>query len=137
MNNNEIRLSLLCHFYKAKFRGNCFLLEDEDKEIGNIDEMVLEANLGYLVEKNLINGKKRYKDDDVLVITQDITAHGMDVVEKIMDQSLDKLDSSIKLEISKEEFPIKKFDKFYEKCIKSAPMWEVLIKVANGIFPSL
>jgi len=61
----------------------------------------------------------------------------MDIVEKIMNNSLDELDQEVTSEIKKEESTNKRLEKFYEKCVKVAPMCEVAVKVAGMVFANL
>lgn len=137
MNNDEIRLSILFQFYRAMFNGKSYGMREENTELKDIPRNIINANEIYLVDKNLINGTKTYTSGGVLVSTSDITAWGMDIVEKIMNVSLSKLDTSINLEMEKENSTDKKLQKFYEMCVKSAPMCEVAVKVAAIIFSSL
>ena len=137
MNNDEIRLSILCQHYRAMFNGKSYEIGEENPELGEIPRNIIKANKAYLVDKNLINGRKIYFGKELIVLTSDITAWGMDVVEKIMNTSINELDSSVSTEINQEDSPYKKFEKFCEKCVKSASMCEVVVKVANMIFSGL
>lgn len=137
MNNDEIRLSILFQFYRAAFNGKGYGDREENPELKDIPHEVITPNLIYLVDKNLINGKKYYTSGGVHASTSDITAWGMDIVEKIMNNSLDELDQEVTSEIKKEESTNKRLEKFYEKCVKVVPMCEVAVKVAGMVFANL
>ena len=137
MNNDEIRLSILFQYYRAAFNGKGYGDREENPELKNIPREVITPNQVYLVDKNLINGKKLYTSGGVSVSTSDITAWGMDIVEKIMNKSLDELDQDVSSEIMKEDLNNKKLDKFYEKCVKVALMCDIAVKVAGIIFSGL
>jgi len=137
MNNDEIRLSILFQYYRAAFNGKGYGSREENPELKDIPYEVTTPNLAYLVDKNLINGSKSYTSGGVHVSTSDITAWGMDIVEKIMNDSLDELEQDVSSEIRKEDLTNKKLEKFYEKCVKVAPMCEVAVKVAGMVFANL
>lgn len=138
MNNDEIRLSILAQYYRAMFNGKGYGEREENPELKDIPKNIINANRVYLVDKNLINGQKHYSTNGgVVVTTSDITARGMDVIEKIMNTSLDSIDDSINSEIKQEDSTSKRFEKFYEKCVKIQPMCEIAVKVANTIFSNL
>ena len=61
----------------------------------------------------------------------------MDIVEKIMNDSLDELEQDVSSEIRKEDLTNKRLEKFYEKCVKVAPMCDIAVKVAGIIFSGL
>ncbi|MGI0075655.1 MAG: hypothetical protein ACREA5_06900, partial [Nitrosotalea sp.] len=78
MNNDQIRLSILYQYYRAKFNGKDFGENEENLELSDIPHEILNANLDYLVEKRLINGTKEYTGAGVVIFTSDITASGID-----------------------------------------------------------
>jgi hypothetical protein len=136
MNNDQIRLSILYQYYRAMFNGQRDRLENP--ELKDIPDTVINANLVYLLDKGLINGGKSYSDDGQAYATPiDITARGMDVVENILNQSLEKLDQNVSSEIKKESTTNKKLDKLYEKCAKVEPVLEIVVKIAGMIFSNL
>ena len=137
MNNNEIRLSILVQYYRAAFNGKGYGEEEENDELEGISSVVINANRIYLIDKQLINGSKNYYSGRVMAIGTDITAHGMDIVEKIMDDSLEDIDQKYASEIQMESQTDKKLDKFYEKCIKITPICETVGKIAGTIFSAL
>lgn len=115
-----VSIIVLCLMVRARQR-------EENPELQNIPENLINANLVYLIDKHLINGKKYYTADGVLPSATDITAWGMDIVEKILNKSLNSLDNSISSEINNEETTVKKLDKFYEKCVKIQPMCDIAV----------
>lgn len=137
LNNNEIRLSILCQYYRAAFNGKQYGINEENPELKDTPKNIVNANLGYLVDKDLINGTKTYTSGHIIVGATDITAHGMDVVEQIIDESSAELDPSIGAEISKETSTVQKMSRFYEKCVKIYPMCETAVKIAGSVFSSL
>ena len=134
MNNNEIRLSILIQYYRAAFNGKGYGEREENGELKKISREVIKANMVYLIDKQLINGSKQYYNKGIGVTSTDITALGMDIVEEIMDKSLEKIDQTHAAEIQMEPQTDKKLDKFYEKCIKIVPMCETVVNIAGTIF---
>lgn len=134
MNNDEIRLSILIQYYKAMFNSGGYGRDEKNDELKEISSNVINANMVYLIDKQLINGSKDYVSSGVIVTPADITARGMDVVEKIMKDSLESIDQKYASEIQKESQTDKKLNVFYEKCIKIYPMCETVVKIASIIF---
>ena len=131
MNNDEIRLSILCQYYKARYAGKT---KPARLELDGVDHSTVDANMGYLVGKGLINGKSNYTSGmNVFVTTGDITYLGMEVVEDILKTSLGELEPNIRDEIEKEKSDGKMIGKLYEKCVKSAPVCEAVVKVTHVI----
>lgn len=137
MNNDEIRLSILSQYYRAAFNGKGYGREEENPELEGIPDAIINANTIYLIDKRLINGDKRYIGSGPIASPSDITAWGMDVVENIMNKSLNEMNNKVSKEIEKTDSTAGKFSKFYEKCIKVAPMCETAVKAAHLIFSSL
>jgi len=137
MNNDEIRLSILSQYYRAVFNGKGYGSEEENPELEGIPDEIINANMIYLIDKRLINGDKRYTRAGPVVFTSDITAWGMDVVENIMNKSLNEMNNNVSKEIEKTDSTADKFTKFYETCIRVAPMCETAVKAAHLIFSSL
>ena len=134
MDNDQIRFSILCQYHRARFNGES---EPPNLNLEGVDEITKEANLVYLVDKKLINGVKHHSTDGtVSVITYDISYRGIDVIESIMEESLDKLEPSIRNEI-KEERGNDKMVKLYEKIAESASVCDVVMKVAKAAFAAL
>ena len=135
MNNDEIRLLILCQYYRAKFSGKIDEIKSVNTETKDRDKMARNVNLGYLVDKGLINGKTQYLPNGAtIVITRDITAWGIDAVENIIKKSLNDLKPEIRDEIKKAGSTYKMLDKLYEKCIQNVHMCEAVVKAANAIF---
>lgn len=137
MNNDQIRLSILSQYYRAKFNGKGYGSKEENLELKEIPHEIINANLEYLVDKGLINGKKSYTTGGIIVFPSDITARGMDIIEKILNQSLTELDQNISAEIKKESTTNKKLDKLSEISAKAEPVLNILINVAGMIFSNL
>lgn len=138
IDNNQIRLSILSQFYMAMFNGEGGPRVNDNPELKGISEPVITANLVYLLDKGLINGEKRYADSGrAVVFTSDITAKGMDIIESIINQSIDKLEPQISAEIKTENTTPKRFEKLNDVCQKNAPILDVVIKVAGIIFSNL
>lgn len=137
MNTDQIRLSILFQYYRAMFDGQRGSLE-QNLALKDIPYEIINANLVWLLDKQLINGQKRYADDGrVHVIPIDITANGMDIIEKILNQSLTELDQNISSEIKKENTLMEKLDKLSEICTKIQPVFEIVVKIAGMIFSNL
>jgi len=136
--NDKIRLSILSQFYRAMFNGEGAPNVKDNPELKGIPEPTITANLVYLYDKGLINGKKVHADNGrVFVFTSDITARGMDIVEMIVNQSIDKLEPPVSVEIKKESSTPKKLEKLNEVSQKYSPIFDVVIKVAGVIFSNL
>ena len=137
VNNDEIRLSILHQLYRAKFSKNPHVLAHEF-ELQNVDYVDIVANLEYLLDKNLIEGDKKYTDNgEVFISYVNINAWGMDVVEDIAKRSLEKLDSSVKAELEKEANTQNVLAKLHEKFADTASVWQPFVQVANTVFSSL
>ena len=137
MDNDEIRLSILSHYYRLMFDGKEHERRTNDPELEGVSSIVISANQSYLMDKGLLEGEKIRSRAGMVVFCSGITAWGMDIVEKIMKDSLESIDDSISSEIKKEDSTSKRFDKFYEKCIKVAPIFENVIKIAGPILSNL
>lgn len=136
VNNDEIRLSVLCQCYINKFKGEGWN-HPYKLELPDVDEITRDVNLEYLMEKDLLRGSKTVAGARTMIISVNITAGGMDVVENIMKQSLSKLESGVRSEIEKEGDDGKMLGKLYEKCVKSAPVCEAVTKVTHAILAAL
>ena len=137
MNNNEIRLSILFQYYRAKFNGKGYGHREENPEIKEIPHEIINANFEYLIDKGLIRGTKSYTTGGIAVFPSDITARGMDIVEKIIDETTTQLESPITTEINKENTTPKKMEKLNEICLKYSAVFDVVVKVAGTIFSNL
>ncbi|MDE1764433.1 MAG: hypothetical protein KGH88_09375, partial [Thaumarchaeota archaeon] len=73
----------------------------------------------------------------IIVFPSDITARGMDIVERIVNESVDKLEPQMGAEINKENTTPKRLAKLNEICQKYSGIIDVVIKVAGTIFSSL
>ncbi|MGH2613265.1 MAG: hypothetical protein ACRDFB_09515 [Rhabdochlamydiaceae bacterium] len=138
MNDNDrIRLIILYQYYGALFDGQRGRI-DQNSELKDIPYATINANLVWLLDKGLINGQKRYADDGLVhVLSIDITASGMDIVEKILNQSLTALDQNITSEINKESTIDRKFNKLYKISVKAEPVFNILINATGMILSSL
>lgn len=87
MHNDEIRLALLAQYYRAMLANKCGM-PDRNPSLKGISEPVINANMYYLIDKGLIDGTIQYMGSNMLPLPSVITAHGMDVIEEIMDKSL-------------------------------------------------
>ena len=136
MNNDEIRLSVLCQCYMRKFRGERSVYP-EKLELQGVDEIARDVNLEYLMDKGLLVGGKIPGNGRTIITAVKITAWGMDVVEDIMKRSLDELEPGLRKEVEGEGDTHKMLGKLYEKCVKSAPVCEALAKVTHAILEAL
>ena len=136
VNNDEIRLSILCQCYMSKFKEE-ESIHPKNLELGDIDEITRSVNLEYLVDKRLLNGYKASYSGRTIIPAVNITAWGMDVVEDIMKQSLGKLDPGVRSEIEKEGSDGKMIGKLYERCVRSVPVCEAVVKVAHAALAAL
>ena len=137
MNSTEIRISILFQYYRAAFNGKGYGEREENPQLTETPKNVINANLNYLIDKGLINGNKHYFNEEIVPITTDITAYGMDVVEKIMENALPELEVEVKTEIESQTQTDQKVNSLYEKCVKIAHMCEVVVNVAGPIFAAL
>jgi len=136
VDNDEIRLSVLCQCYINKFKGKGWN-HPHELELQNVDEITRDVNLEYLIDKGLLNGHKLSANGRVIIPTVSITAWGMDVVEDIMKQSLDKLEPNLRKEVEREGDTHKMLDRLYEKCVKSAPACADVVKATHAILAAL
>ncbi|MGI0047863.1 MAG: hypothetical protein ACREBB_11865 [Nitrosotalea sp.] len=138
MDYDEIRLSILRQFYSAMYDGEHSVNVRNNPELKDVPEPVVTANLVYLYDKGLINGEKRYADNGrVVVFSADITARGMDIVEMIVKQSLDRLEPPVIAKINEETTTPKKLEKLNEICKQYSAVFDVVIKVVGMIFSNL
>ena len=136
MNNDEIRLSVLCQCYMSKF-GGAKSVYPEKLELQDVDEITRDVNLEYLMDKGLLVGGKLRGNHRTMITAVNITAWGMDVVEDIVNRSLDELEPGLRQEVEKEGDTHKRLNTLYEKCVKSAPVCEAVAKVAHAILVAL
>ena len=132
MNNDEIRLSILCQCYMGKFKG-VKSVYPEKLELQGVDEIARDVNLEYLMDKGLLVGGKIPGNSRTIITAVNITAWGMDVVEDITKRSLDELEPGLRQEVEREGDTHKMLGKLYEKCIKSVPVCESVVKVTHAI----
>lgn len=136
MINTEIRLAILAHYYEALYSEQG--MGNEIKQLKNLSDAEISVNKIYLIDKKLIEGDLEYIDSGrPMVFVSRITAHGMDIVEKIMNESLDEFNPNDRSEMQKEFQTNNRFDKFYKKSIQVGTMIEIVVKVANQILPAL
>ena len=122
MNNDRIRLSILCQCYRIKFSGK---RPPPNLDLDGVDEITKNVNLVYLLDKGLISGDKHYSSNGyVSVVGADITAYGMDQVEEIVKGLLDDLKPNVKAEIEDDHI-LKVLDKLGEKLSKVQPRWNL------------
>lgn len=122
MNNDRIRFSILCQYYRAKFSGK---RPPYNLELDGVDEINKNVNIEYLVDKGLINGTKQYVGDgSVNVFPADITADGMDQVEETVRGLLDDLKPDVKAGVEDDSI-LKILDKLGEKLSKVQPRWNL------------
>ena len=105
-----------------------------DPRLKGISGPVIYANMYYLIDKGLIDGRILYHGPHMLPIFSKITAHGMDVIEGIMDRSLKTMQTKEAIEITKEHDPSTKFNRFCDMCIRAAPFCEAVVNVARVAF---
>ena len=85
MNNQEIRLVLLAQYYQAMFTINECGSLPLDPRLRGILGPVINANKFYLIKKGLIDGRIHNMGPQMYPILSNITVHGMDVIEEIID----------------------------------------------------
>jgi len=85
----------------------------------------------------LIHGEIDYTTDGVLPDGTRITAHGMDIVERIVKESEKKLETNISEELIKKSVTAEKVLKFTELCVKTASMCQTAVNIAHNIFLGL
>jgi len=136
MENNEIRLRILCEFYNALFQKEDQHPSGISKKLGISTE---EENAGHLwlIDKNLLDGVVEYAGSYVLASPHRITAYGMDRVEAIMDKTF------IEIKEKTEEFDKgtkkEKITKFMKKCLSNdatIPACKTALEIASSILGS-
>ena len=133
MENNEIRLRILCEFYNALFQKENQHPSDISKKLGVSTE---EENAGYLwlIDKNLLEGDIEYAGSSILAIPSRITASGMDRVEAIMDKTFIEIKEKTK-EFDKGTKK-EKITKFMKKCLSNdttIPACKTALEIASLI----
>lgn len=133
MENNEIRLRILCEFYNALFQKENQHPSDISKKLGVSTE---EENAGYLwlIDKNLLEGDIEYAGSCILAIPSRITAGGMDRVETIMDKTFIEIKEKTK-EFDKGTKK-EKITKFMKKCLSNdatIPACKTALEIASLI----
>lgn len=136
MENNEIRLRILCEFYNALFQEENQHPNDVSKKLGVSTE---EENAGYLwlIDKNLLEGNVEYAGSSILAIPNRITAGGMDRVEAIMDKTFIEIKEKTK-EFDKGTKK-EKITKFMKKCLSNdatIPACKIALEIASSILGS-
>ena len=134
VDNHEIRLVLLAQHYRAMFESNECGSLPPDPQLKGISRAVINANMYYLIDKGLMDGRVQYQGPHMFPFFSKITAHGMDVIEGIMDKSLQAMRTREAIEISKEHDPGTKFGKFYDLCMRAAPFCDTVASVARAAF---
>lgn len=134
VDNHEIRLVLLAQRYRAMFEFNECGTLPLDPRLKGISRPVIKANMYYLIDKGLIDGRILYQGPHMFPTFSKITARGMDVIEGIMDKSLRTMQTKEAIEITKEHDPGTKFNKFSDMCIRAAPFCEAVVNVARAAF---
>ena len=136
MENNEIRLRILCEFYNALFQEENQHPSNISKKLGVSTE---EENAGYLwlIDKNLLVGDIEYAGSSILAIPSRITAGGMDRVEAIMDKTFIEIKEKTK-EFDKGTKK-EKITKFMKKCLSNdatIPACKIALEIASSILGS-
>jgi len=137
LNNDEIRLAILCEFYNALHSEKNYGEVDKIEELKDVSGNIVDANLVYLIDKRLIHGEVNYFTAGIHPFGSRITAHGMDIVEEIVKRSENKVESKISDELKKKSETAEKVLKFTELCVKVASMCQTAVDVAHGIFTAL
>ena len=137
MNNDEIRLAILCEFYNALHNEKSYGEINKIEEIKGVPNSIINANLVYLIDKGLIHGEIEYTSSGVIPFGTRITAHGMDIVEEIVKRSEDKVDPKISEELKKKSVTSEKVLKFTELCVRAASMCKTAVEVTHDILIGL
>jgi len=137
LNNDEIRLAILCEYYNAIHSEKSYGNVRDITELQGVNSSVLNANLVYLIDKDLMLGETYYTSGGIHASGSRITARGIDIVEEIVKQSENKVDPKISDELKKKSVTAEKVLKFTELCVKAASMCQTAVNVAHGIFTGL
>jgi len=137
LNNDEIRLTIICEFYNALHSDKSYGNVRDITEIQQVSPSIIEANVVYLIDKGLIEGKIHYTTGGIHTSPTRITAHGIDIVEEIVKQSEKKLETEISEKLKEKNVTAEKVLKFTELCVKAASMCQTAVNITHGILTGL
>jgi len=135
--NDEIRLILICEYYNALFSGKQVRNYHQISSLTNIHESVIDANVIYLIDKQLLRGQMSYTTAGVIPFVSRITDFGIDKVELIVKQSENELEEPIAQQLKQASTTSEKVLKFTENCLKVGSICKIAIEHAHEIFSSL
>lgn len=135
--NDEIRLILLCEYYNALFRGEQISNFHQISGLTNTDNSVVNANVIYLIDKQLLRGQISYTTAGAIPFVSRITDFGIDKVELIVKQSENELEEPIAQQLKQASTTSEKVLKFTENCLKVGSICKIAIEHAHEIFSSL
>ena len=132
MENDEIRLRILCEFYNAIFQKESNHPSGLTSKLCITHEEENAANL-WLIDKNLLDGNIDYAGTHVLASPSRITAWGMDKVEEIMDKTFTELNE--KTPEFQSGTKKEKITKFLTKCLGSdaIPACKIALEISSNV----
>jgi len=137
MENDEIRLRILCEFYNAIFQKESNHPSGLSSKFNITHEEENAANL-WLIDKNLLDGHIDYAGSHVLASPSRITAWGMDKVDEIMNKTFTELkEKTIEFESGTKK---DKITKFLSKCLSNdvtIPACKIALEISSNVLNML
>jgi len=137
LENDEIRLILICEYYNALFSGTQVRNYSNIPSLTNISDSAIRANVIYLIDKGLLRGEISYTTSGAIPFISRITDLGIDKVELIVKKSENEVDEDIANRIKQAGTTAEKVLKFTEYCLKVGSICKIAVEHAHDIFSSL
>jgi len=137
LNNDEIRLAILCEFYNALHSDKSYGEVRDINQLKKESPSIIDANVIYLTDKGLIEGEISYTTGGIHPTPSRITAHGMDIVEEIVKRSENEVETEISEKLKEKNITAEKVLKFTELCVKAASMCQTAVNITHGILMGL
>ncbi len=130
--NEEIRLVLLSQYYKELYQE--VGIEAKIESLENVDGNKINANLIWLIDHHLLEGIVEYTGAGPIAFVSRISGLGMDVIEKMVRELTDKLDTRISNQIKVKESKEDRAIVFIDLCIKVTQLSNVITQFAHSMF---
>lgn len=138
MNDKEIRLLIISKFYKAAKEGKWYINKNEDEALAKISDIDYCFNCYYLIEKYILKGDVRATTGgEVHPTVFRISAGGIDVIDEIVDNSIENLQKEENLEIEASISTTEKFTKFYDRCVGGTSMCKFALDMLDKILTNI
>ena len=138
MNDKEIRLLILSTFYKVAKEGKWYISKNEDKELVKIPDNEYEFNCYYLIQKYLLEGDvSTASGGSVYTTVSRISASGIDVIDDLVDKSIENLQKEEGLKIEESISTTEKFMKFYDRCVGGSSMCQFALNMLDKILTNI